>query len=213
MRFQTQLLLRIIAHFAIGIIFGYLYRGVGSDASQILSNMVFIYGTNLFLVYTGQMAVIVSCKCILLTHNNSSLIHFIKLINIIALLSFLFAVPLEYKVLKREHFNGWYTLFPYMISILLVEIPFQVRLHNNNNNNNDFTVAVSLDSVVNFETGNIFPQILCCLIYLVPSYVMTGQPLDLMRFSYFTIFAIVTSLTSQSTGFLYGATLPVKVSF
>lgn len=60
--FQTNLLLRIIAHFVISLIFGYLYRGVGNDASKMLANMVFLYGTNLFLVYTGQMAVIVSCK-------------------------------------------------------------------------------------------------------------------------------------------------------
>ncbi|CAH1738913.1 unnamed protein product [Aphis gossypii] len=147
-RNKANLTLRIVAHLVIALIFGYLYRGVGNDASVVISNMVFIYGTNLFLVYTGQMAVIVS-------------------------------FPLEYKVLKREHFNSWFTLFPYMVSILLVEIPF---------------------------------QILCCLVYIVPSYIMTNQPLELMRFSYFTIFLVVTSLTSQSTGFLCGATLPVKVS-
>jgi len=147
-RNKTNLMLRVIAHFVIALIFGYLYRGVGNDASAVISNMVFIYGTNLFLVYTGQMAVIVS-------------------------------FPLEYKVLKREHFNSWFTLFPYMVSILLVEIPF---------------------------------QILCCLVYIVPSYIMTNQPLEIMRFSYFTIFLVVTSLTSQSTGFLCGATMPVKVS-
>lgn len=55
-------MLRLIAHFVISLIFGYLYRGVGNKASDVLSNMVFVYGTNLFLVYTGQMAVIVSCK-------------------------------------------------------------------------------------------------------------------------------------------------------
>eukprot|EP00102_Acyrthosiphon_pisum_P024791 XP_016662001.1 PREDICTED: ATP-binding cassette sub-family G member 4 isoform X2 [Acyrthosiphon pisum] len=55
-------------------------------------------------------------------------------------------------------------------------------------------------------------KILCCLVYIVPSYIMTSQPLELMRFSYFTIFLVVTSLTSQSTGFLCGATMPVKVS-
>ncbi|XP_060851168.1 ATP-binding cassette sub-family G member 1-like [Rhopalosiphum padi] len=147
-RNKTNLMLRVIAHFVIALIFGYLYRGVGNDASVVISNMVFVYGTNLFLVYTGQMAVIVS-------------------------------FPLEYKVLKREHFNSWFTLFPYMVSILLVEIPF---------------------------------QILCCLVYIVPSYIMTNQPLEMMRFSYFTIFLVVTSLTSQSTGFLCGATMPVKVS-
>jgi len=62
MRFQTNLMLRVIVHLIIALIFGYLYRGVGNNASEVLSNMVFVYGTNLFLVYTGQMAVIVSCK-------------------------------------------------------------------------------------------------------------------------------------------------------
>lgn len=147
-RNKTNLMLRLIAHLVISLIFGYLYRGVGNEASDVLSNMVFVYGTNLFLVYTGQMAVIVS-------------------------------FPLEYKVLKREHFNGWYNLFPYMISTLLVEIPFQM---------------------------------LCCLVYIVPAYVLTSQPMELIRFSYFAIFLVVTSLTSQSTGFLCGATMPVKVS-
>ncbi|XP_018338577.1 PREDICTED: ATP-binding cassette sub-family G member 1 [Trachymyrmex septentrionalis] len=35
------------------------------------------------------------------------------------------AFPLEMKILVREHFNRWYRLAPYYISILLVEIPFQ----------------------------------------------------------------------------------------
>ncbi|XP_039310994.1 ATP-binding cassette sub-family G member 1 isoform X2 [Solenopsis invicta] len=35
------------------------------------------------------------------------------------------AFPLEMQILMREHFNRWYRLAPYYISILLVEIPFQ----------------------------------------------------------------------------------------
>lgn len=35
------------------------------------------------------------------------------------------SVPLEMRILMREHFNRWYRLAPYYISILLVEIPFQ----------------------------------------------------------------------------------------
>ncbi|KAF7989927.1 hypothetical protein HCN44_008601 [Aphidius gifuensis] len=35
------------------------------------------------------------------------------------------AFPLEMQILKREHFNQWYKLAPYYISLLLVEIPFQ----------------------------------------------------------------------------------------
>jgi len=35
------------------------------------------------------------------------------------------SVPLEMRILTREHFNRWYRLAPYYISMLLVEIPFQ----------------------------------------------------------------------------------------
>ncbi|RLU19118.1 hypothetical protein DMN91_009476 [Ooceraea biroi] len=35
------------------------------------------------------------------------------------------AFPLEMRILMREHFNRWYRLAPYYISLLLVEIPFQ----------------------------------------------------------------------------------------
>ncbi|KAL6430133.1 hypothetical protein ACFW04_007720 [Cataglyphis niger] len=35
------------------------------------------------------------------------------------------AFPLEMQILTREHFNRWYRLAPYYISILLIEIPFQ----------------------------------------------------------------------------------------
>lgn len=35
------------------------------------------------------------------------------------------SVPLEMQILTREHFNQWYRLAPYYISLLLVEIPFQ----------------------------------------------------------------------------------------
>lgn len=33
--------------------------------------------------------------------------------------------PLEMQILTREHFNRWFRLAPYYISLLLVEIPFQ----------------------------------------------------------------------------------------
>ncbi|KAF5280008.1 hypothetical protein FQA39_LY05389 [Lamprigera yunnana] len=34
--------------------------------------------------------------------------------------------PLEMKILRREHFNRWYHLFPYVLSVLLLEVPFQI---------------------------------------------------------------------------------------
>lgn len=30
------------------------------------------------------------------------------------------------KILTREHFNRWYKLTPYLLSVILLEIPFQV---------------------------------------------------------------------------------------
>lgn len=54
------------------------------------------------------------------------------------------------ETLRREHFNRWYNLIPYYLSIILFEIPFQVRVpstgaeqkwwifpQNKNNDNND----------------------------------------------------------------------------
>uniref|UniRef100_A0A146M7D3 ATP-binding cassette sub-family G member 1 n=1 Tax=Lygus hesperus TaxID=30085 RepID=A0A146M7D3_LYGHE len=93
-RDALNITLRFVAHIFIGVIFGYLYQGVGNNAETLLANFIFVYGTNLFLHYTGQMTV---------------------------LLSF----PLEYNVLTREHFNRWYTLPPYCIALLLVELPVQ----------------------------------------------------------------------------------------
>uniref|UniRef100_A0A0U9HSG3 Putative ABCG protein n=2 Tax=Chrysomela populi TaxID=154003 RepID=A0A0U9HSG3_CHRPP len=34
--------------------------------------------------------------------------------------------PLEMRILTREHFNRWYKLTPYVLSVILIEIPFQV---------------------------------------------------------------------------------------
>ncbi|KAL1509090.1 hypothetical protein ABEB36_003884 [Hypothenemus hampei] len=86
---------RLLAHITIALIFGYLYRGVGANANQILANYVYLYGTMLLNVYTGKMSVTLS-------------------------------FPLEMRILTREHFNRWYKLSPYLLSVILIEIPFQV---------------------------------------------------------------------------------------
>lgn len=65
---QKHFLLRIGAHLSIGLVFGYLYSGVGSKAESVFANYVYLYGTILFLVYTGKMAVTLSSKSCL-TYN------------------------------------------------------------------------------------------------------------------------------------------------
>jgi hypothetical protein len=59
---QKHFMIRIGAHLAIGLVFGFLYRGVGAKADSVFANYVYLYGTILFLVYTGKMAVTLSCK-------------------------------------------------------------------------------------------------------------------------------------------------------
>ncbi|KAL0881034.1 hypothetical protein ABMA27_002171 [Loxostege sticticalis] len=86
---------RVAAHVVIALIFGYLYLGVGSEASTVLGNYVYLYGSMLLVVYTGKMSVTLS-------------------------------FPLEMDILKGEYFNRWYSLGPYIVSILAVELPFQM---------------------------------------------------------------------------------------
>ncbi|XP_068632387.1 ATP-binding cassette sub-family G member 1-like [Battus philenor] len=51
---------RIAAHVVIALIFGYLYFGVGSEASSVFGNYVYLYGSMLLVVYTGKMSVTLS---------------------------------------------------------------------------------------------------------------------------------------------------------
>lgn len=53
---------RVAAHVIIALVFGYLYLGVGSEASSVLGNYVYLYGSMLLVVYTGKMSVTLSCE-------------------------------------------------------------------------------------------------------------------------------------------------------
>lgn len=52
----------MIAHAVIGSIFGYLYLNVGTMATTVLGNYVYMYGSMLLVVYTGKMSVMMACK-------------------------------------------------------------------------------------------------------------------------------------------------------
>lgn len=59
---QLYFINRLLAHVAIGLIFGYLYKDVGFGANTILANYVYLYGSLLLIVYTGKMSVTISCN-------------------------------------------------------------------------------------------------------------------------------------------------------
>lgn len=57
-------MVRVIANVFTAILFGYIYAGVGSQSNTALGNYIYLYGSVLFVVYTGKMAVMLSCKLI-----------------------------------------------------------------------------------------------------------------------------------------------------
>ncbi|KAJ8896925.1 hypothetical protein PR048_002271, partial [Dryococelus australis] len=99
---QFLVILRVLTHVIIGFLFGYLYRGVGSQGNTVLANYVYMYGTLLLLIYTGKMPVMLMCKY-----------------------QVVLQFPLEFQVVVREYFNRWYSLPPYLLSVALIEIPIQ----------------------------------------------------------------------------------------
>ncbi|KAL0267307.1 UNVERIFIED_CONTAM: hypothetical protein PYX00_009618 [Menopon gallinae] len=52
-----NILVRAAAHLLIALLFGYIYAGVGVKATTVLANYCYLYGSNLFVVYTGKMSV------------------------------------------------------------------------------------------------------------------------------------------------------------
>lgn len=88
------------------------------------------------------------------------------------------AVPLEFPIVSREHFNRWYSLRAYYVAITLADLPI---------------------------------QIICSALFIVPTYLMTQQPLELWRFGMFFLIVFVTALVSQSIGLAVGAALSLKL--
>ncbi|KAL4716397.1 hypothetical protein ACJJTC_006759 [Scirpophaga incertulas] len=80
---------RVAAHVVIALVFGYLYHGVGSEASSVLGNYVYLYGSMLLVVYTGKISA-------------------------------------RDGYTQRRVFQSLVQLRTYIVSILAVELPFQM---------------------------------------------------------------------------------------
>lgn len=85
------------------------------------------------------------------------------------------SVPIEMEMMKREHFNRWYNLVPYFLSVVTFEIPFQVRFQLNFDHS---LPAVLIAFLL---------QILCASTYLTISFWLTGNYQENWRFSYFML--------------------------
>ena len=55
-------------------------------------------------------------------------------------------------------------------------------------------------------------QFVCVLVYVLITYLMTSQPLEVFRLGLFLIIAVMVTLISQGFGMIVGASCGVKVS-
>lgn len=185
------MIIRAACHLLIGLLFGYLYKGSGNSADKVLANYVFIYGSNLFLVYTGKMSATLLCK-FTISFSYTLLLRFLKYSQ------FFFLVPIEFLIVTREHFNRWYQLGPYYVSMMLIEIPFQVN-----------------DAFYFFFFRDVYDswlQIFCGILYLPISYYLTGNLMETNRLLIFCGAPLLLSIVSQAVGFLVGLTTPRKIA-
>lgn len=85
--FNSQFLIvaRIVCHILISSLFGYLYVNVGPTATTVLANYVYLYGTILLIVYTGKMAVVLSCKCYLMLDTLECVVQMLDLFILVLL--------------------------------------------------------------------------------------------------------------------------------
>ncbi|XP_057334852.1 ATP-binding cassette subfamily G member 4 [Microplitis mediator] len=100
------------------------------------------------------------------------LIHHMMTSMMLTILTF----PTEINILKKEHFNRWYTLKMFYLSITIIDIP------------------------VTF---------LCCLLFSIIIYLMSGQLLEIERFSMFFLISIMVVFVAQSFGLMIGAVFNV----
>lgn len=142
------------------------------------------------LLIDGPMWVAVVAK-------HSDLSRFERIIHL-----FHYAVPLEHKTIKREHFNRliiggalmaiwqlsafyrfltfyrWYSSTPYYLSLVLSDFP-----------------VVLISSTL----------------FTIISYMMTNQPLEMFRFMNFILISAMSSFSAQAHGILFGALFDLNV--
>jgi hypothetical protein len=94
---------RFFTHVFLGLLVGTMYWLGGNDAAVILNNASMLFFNLLVILFASTMPTVVTCK---FSQNNQ---HLPSSKNLFCS-PFDKTVPLERKVLVREHLNHWYSL-------------------------------------------------------------------------------------------------------
>lgn len=126
----------------LGLVVGGIYQGVGNDASKALFNFGFCFTVTIAFMYNPLMPVLLQCKLTPIDtvddQSNVCRVHLIAISSFyfsffLSALFFFFCcrsiiVPTEVQLLKREHFNRWYRIGPYYLSMIASKLPIQIGL-------------------------------------------------------------------------------------
>ncbi|XP_055917419.1 ATP-binding cassette sub-family G member 1 [Eupeodes corollae] len=96
-----------------------------------------------------------------------------------------------------------YTAFSSILVNFPLEFPIVTREH--------FNRWYSLRAYyIAFTLADIPIQMICTSVFIVISYTLTGQPIELTRISLFALITLLTALVAQSIGLAVGASLSIK---
>lgn len=119
LRDKTLTLLRLAIHFLISAFIGVMYQGIGQEGSNILNTYKFLFFNIFVLMFTAFSSLQTTCKY--------PIVFFRIVISIFNFFFVLiFSVPLEFPIIKRENFNGTYTILSYFIALAISDAPILI---------------------------------------------------------------------------------------
>lgn len=101
-------------HIFLGFVIGALFYRMGNDATKTLFNFGFCFTVIIAFLYIPMMPVLIECEY-KITWIRQFLTNF-----------YIFSVPTQVQVLKREHFNRWYRCNPYYFAMSVAKLPLQL---------------------------------------------------------------------------------------
>lgn len=114
-------------------------------------------------------------------------------------------------ILLKEHFNRWYSLKSYYISVTLLDLPISVKTKHREKKKSLKRALFFRLAISTLLTVYLF-QFIGTTIFTVLIYTITSQPFELSRFSMFLAISIIVTIVGQSIGLMVGAWFNVVVS-
>lgn len=115
-RDKTLTTIRLFIHIAIATMISFICSNLGNDESQVYNIYKFLFFNIFITMFAAFSSLQTSCKY-------SNLCQFISIIKNSYFLLFCHLVPVDLPIIKREHFNGWYSVASYYLALTLIDIP------------------------------------------------------------------------------------------